>query len=203
MCSSHSIAISNWRKQHVYSKNYVWLYNAGHLSYLKIFTSCVYRNNHTSVLHVYFSVISISWLLKPAFLEELIINQSIVSSSTEFGKYEIGNKLYRWYCLLTTLNHVISCLLQYCIYLVAEIHHGRDSWDNTVNMLRTALIGYDTNKVTDEYNINVNISTNAEWYFDVVLIWSILQYVSGHLHGVINKNTITNTEVSEQLRHYK
>ena len=149
MFSSHSIAISNWREQHVYNKNYLWLGNAGHLSYLKMFTSWIYRNNHTSVLHIYFSVISISWLLKTAFPEQLTINQSIVSSSTEFGIYEIGNKLYRWSCLVTTLHHDISYLLQQCIYLVAELHCGRDNWDNTVNMLQTAVIGYD-NKVTDE-----------------------------------------------------
>jgi hypothetical protein len=150
MCSSHLIAISNWRKQHVYNKNYVWLRNAGHLSYLKMFTSFIYRNNRTSVLHIYFSVISISWLLKPAFPEQLIINQSIVISSTEVGKYENGYKLYQACCLMTTLNHDISYQLQHCIYSIAELHHGRDSWDNIVNMLQTALIGYDTYKVTDK-----------------------------------------------------
>jgi hypothetical protein len=55
-----------------------------------------------------------------------------------------------------TLNRDVSYLLQLCIYLVAELHHGRDSCDSILNMLQTALIGYDTNKVTDEYNININ-----------------------------------------------
>jgi len=47
------------------------------------------------------------------------------------------------------------------------------------------------------------ISTNSEWYFDVVLIQGIVQNVRGHLQGGTNKNTITNTQVSDPIHHYK